>query len=231
MISSIRPIRLLIFALCLIGVAFDSSLFTQLLTVLGLEDRAARIAGSRLTVMSALVGAGFLMIAIAMWARNARMHAVSAAHAEVLAHLAAEHVGHVEIVPGVGAGFNGEVAGLRIEILIEPMRGGQVWIRALCPAARAIHIWPRGLAPDVRESGQHLVGSGPSWEAWSCTTDALHGEVVHPIEAAFYHAGVGEICHNRNGIEVVMPNAPGAGLLNRVAAGLGAVAALARENR
>ena len=230
-ITSVRPIRLLVVALVLIGASFDASLFTEFLVVVGLEDRAARIAGSRLTVMSALVGAGFLLISIAVWARNTRMHAISTAHAEMLAYLATEHAGHVEVLPGVGAGFTGEIAGLRVEIVIEPTRGGQVWIRALCPAARPLRIWPRGLAPDVMAADQHRVGSGPSWEAWSSSTEALHGEVVHPIEAAFFQAGVGEIRHNRNGIEVTMSNGPGAGLLERIAAGLNAAAALSRANR
>ena len=230
-ISSVRPIRLLIAALILIGASFEASLFTEFLVVVGLEDRVARIAGSRLTVMSALVGAGLLLISIAMWARNSRMYATSEAHAAMLAYLAAEHVGHVEVVPGIGAGFTGEIAGLRVEIIIEPTRGGQVWIRALCPASRPLRIWPRGLAPDFMESGHFRVGLGPSWEAWSSSRDPLQGEVVHPIEAAFSHAGVGEIRHNRNGIEVTMPNGPGSDLMNRISLGVTAAAALSRINR
>ena len=89
-ISSVRPIRLLIAALVLIGLAFEASLLIEFLAVVGLEDRAARIAGSRLTVMSALVGSGFLLIAIAVWARNARIHAISSAHADMLEYLVTE---------------------------------------------------------------------------------------------------------------------------------------------
>ena len=229
--SPIRPIRLLIASILLIGVAFESTLFVEPLLMVGMDERVARIAGSRLSVMVALVGAGLLLIAISVWARNARMHAISLAHAEMLEHLAATHVGHVEIVPGVGAGFSGEVAGLRVEIIVEPTSGGQVWIRALCPAARPIHIWPRGLAPDVKDTEGYRIAWGPSWEAWSSQDEALHGEGVHPIEDAFFKGGVGEIRHNRNGIELSMSNAPGGGLLERISVGLEAAAALSRANR
>ena len=231
MILSFRPIRLLIAAILMIGVAFDASVFVELLMAVGMDERVARIAGSRLSVMSALVGAGLLLIAISIWARNSRMHSISLGHADLLDHLAQEHLGHVEIVAGVGAGFAGEVAGLRVEIIIEPTRGGQAWIRALCPAARPIHIWPRGLVPDTEGSNGYRIAIGPSWEAWSSSNEALHGDVVHPIEDAFYVGGVGEIRHNRNGIELSMSNAPGVDLMERISVGLKAAAALSRVNR
>ena len=159
------------------------------------------------------------------------MHSISLGHVGMLDWLVQEHAGHVEIVPGVGAGFVGEIAGLRVDIIIEPIRGGQVWIRALCPAARTIHIWPRGLAPDDPGSQGYRIAVGPSWEAWSPSDEAIYGDVVHSIEAAFSKGGVSEIRHNRHGIELSLPNAPGTDLMERISAGMSAATALSRVNR
>ena len=230
-ISSGRPIRLLFLSVVLLSVAFNAGLFSSLLNVVGVEDRVARIAGSRLSVMSALIGAGLLMIAISSWARHSRMLAVSTAHANALKQFAQEHVGRVEVLPGLGAGFSGEVAGLRVEVVVEPTNGGQAWVRAMCPASRTIQIWPRGLAPEDIESGGFRVSLGPSWEAWSDVEGSLHSETMQPIEDAFFKAGVSEILHNRSGIEIALSNAPGDSLIQRITYGLAVATSLSRANR
>jgi len=218
-------------ALFLLLVAFDTSFFTELLALTGMESRVARIAGSRLSVMAALVGAGLLLISLSSWARNARMLTISSAHADMLEHLVQENMGRVEILPGVGAAFTGEVAGLRVEIVVEPTHGGQAWIRALCPASRPLHIWPRGLAPESTAAHGFRVSQGPSWEAWSTAEGMLHGDVMQPVEDAFFDAGVSEIQHNRSGVELSMSNAPGDSLMKRITLGLNVAAALSRSNR
>ena len=213
------------------AVAFNAGLFAAFLNIIGVEDRVARIAGSRLSVMSALIGAGLLLIALSSWARNSRMLAISTAHAAALEHFAHDHAGRVEVFPGHGAGFTGEVAGLRVEIVVEPTHGGQAWVRAMCPSSRAIHIWPRGLAPADVESSGFRVSLGPSWEAWSDVEGSLHAETMQPIEDAFFKAGVSEIRHDRSGIEIALPNAPGISLIQRIGLGLTAATSLSRSNR
>ncbi len=196
-----------------------------------MEERVARIAGSRLRIMAALVGAGLLLIGLSMWARNTRLLAVSAAHADILQHLADHSSGHVDIRPGLGAVFAGEVAGLRIEVAIEPMNGGQVWVRALSPAMCPILIWPRGLPPSSHKGDGYRIAQGSSWEAWSSESGALQGDLMGPIEAVFLSGGATQIRHDRDGIEVSLPNAPGHDLMHRVQLGVQAAAALSRSNR
>jgi len=222
---------LVIFSVMLLAVSVESTLFSGLLSTVGMDDRAARIAGSRLTVMAALVGAGFLLIGLSSWARNTRMHNISRAHMNMLGHLVEEYGGVVDLLPGVGAGFSGEIGGIRVEIVIEPSRGGAAWIRGICPTSRPLHVWPRGLAPDGQNPHASLVASGRSWEAWAAVAGGLPPGTEKVVEAAFEQGGVLELIHGPTGMELSMPNAPGEGLMARISLGLEAVAALSRFNR
>ena len=217
--------------MCLLVVAHDASLFGGVLSGLGMEERAARIAGSRLRIMAALVGAGLLLIGLSIWARSIRLRSVSQAHAGVLQHLTENHVGRVDVHAGVGAVFSGEVAGLRLEVAVEPVRGGRILIRALSPAPTSLLIWPRGLAPTTQTSSFVRIAQGASWEAWAPSAGTLQGELMGPIEAVFLRAGATEMRHDRSGIEVTLPNAPGIDLVQRIELGVQAASALSRANR
>ncbi len=230
-IPSQRPTFLLLTAIMLISLAYDANLFAGGLTSLGMDDRVARIAGSRLRVMAALMGAGLLLIGLSIWARNTRLHGVSHAHAAVLQSLSDQYAGRVEVRSGIGAIFSGEVAGLRMEVTVEPMQGGQAMVRALSPASSSLVFWPRGLAPKNANGGDGPVAQGPSWEAWSVESGSLQGVSVAPIEAAFFRAGVTQIRHDRYGIQMGMPNVPGDDLLERIEVGIQAAAALSRARK
>jgi hypothetical protein len=221
--------RLVFCSVILMAMAFEPSIISGLLSAVGMDDRAARIAGSRLTVMAAMVGAGFLLIGLSSWARNTRMHNISQGHMNMLDHLVREYGGTVDVLPGLGAGFSGEIGGIHVEIVVEPIRGGQAWIRARCPASRPLHISPRGLAPES-ENGA-VVACGRSWEAWSSVAGPLQHGAEQCLEDAFDRGGLLEMKHGRTGIELSMPNAPGEGLLARISLGLEAAAAVSRINR
>ena len=124
---------LILFSLVLLAVAVAPTALGEALSMLGMDPRVARMAGSRLAVMSAMSGAGMLLVGITLWARADRLLRISQGHARMLEHLAPQTV---TIIDGPSALAMGEFDGLRADVVVPPQVGGVAIIHARChPAA------------------------------------------------------------------------------------------------
>jgi len=194
-----------------------------------MDARAARIAGSQLTIMAALCGAGFLLIGIATMARTKRLRRISGMHVALLDHLPQQSGSSAHLVEDQGAILVGEFEGLRAMVSIAPERGGLATISASCSARRSIEIWPRGMGP---EEGDHeVVSHGQSWEVWSAPDGPVLTSAKDLLELAFGEVGVLSVTQDRRGIRLKMPNAPADDLVPRLDIGIRLVSLLARTNR
>jgi hypothetical protein len=230
-VNNRRPVRSLMLAVCLLGVALAPTAVATMLDVIGMDGRAARIAGSRLTVMSALCGAGLLFISIARWARASRLGRISLLHAQLLDHLSAEAGGRAVVTDESGAHVTGEFDGLRTEIHVSPEQGGEVRIRALCMPGRIVVVWPRGLGLGEEMPGLSLVSKGAHWEAWSAHREPVLVGAESALEEAFGEGGMTRVIHDADGIELILSNGPPELLLGRLRIAVRLASSLARINR
>jgi hypothetical protein len=230
-VNSRRPVRSLVIAVCLLGVALAPTAVATMLDLLGMEGRAARIAGSQLTVMSALCGAGLLLISIARWARASRLGRISLLHAGLLDHLSAEVGGRAVVTDEGRAHVTAEFDGLRTEIYISPEQGGEARIRAQCMPGRVIVVWPRGLSLGDEMPGLSLVSKGAHWEAWAAHREPVLEGSESALEEAFGEGGMTRVIHDADGIELVLSNGPPELLLVRLRIAVRLASTLARINR
>jgi len=230
-VHNARPVRTLVLALLMLCIGLVPTALGEFLASVGMADQAARIAGSQLTVMTALCGAGLLLIAIARWARALRLNRTSDMHAELLNHLSSDVGAQSQVVPGVGAVVVADFEGLRTEVVIPPEVGADVTIRALCMPGRMMSVWPRGLGPAEPVAGQSLVSFGEHWEAWGDAGASVLEGADAVLEAAFGEGGLLYMSHGVDGIEISLPNAPPEHLLTRLRIGLRLASTMARLNR
>jgi len=136
--------------------------------------------------------------------------------------------GRVQVVEGVGAGLTAEFAGLRMEIVVEPEEGGQMWVRARCPAALPLSVWPRGLG---NSDELPVTASGRAWEC--AATDPIAGlqELDGLLNRLFEEGAASYLHQNHQGVEVCMPNAPAENLVDRLGLAIESAAGVARINR
>lgn len=226
-----RPIRTVVVSLSLLLLAVYPTALSALFELLGLDGRAARIAGSRLTVMAALCGAGLLLIGIAAWARSSRLERISTMHVQMLNHLTRDAGGRARLPAVGGAEVEAEMDGLRMAIRLTAEQGGQAYLHALCMPGEVIEIWPKGLEPEGRSERFAVVCQGVHWAAWSTSGRAVldGGETI--LEEAFGPAGLTWVGHDTSGIEITMPNGPAEDLLDRLHTAIRVASMLARLNR
>ncbi len=228
-LGAVSPIRFLAIAALLLAVGLYPTGIGHILTALGMEGRAARIAGSQLTVMAAFCGAGFLLIGITAWAREGRLRRISMMHLAVLDHLASSGGGTAQLVENEGAVLVSEFDGLRAMISVAPQRGGHALVSANCSAGRPIEVWPRGLGPV--ETALEIVSRGPSWEVWSIPGSSGISGAEDVLEASFGEVGVLFVSHDRRGIRLSMLNDPAENLVIRLQTAVRLVSTIARLNR
>jgi len=222
-------VRFIYFSILLLAVALYPTGVGDFLTAIGVDARVARIAGSQLTIMAALCGAGFLLIGITTLARTKRLRRISVMHVALLDHLSQQKGNSAQLVEDQGAVLVGEFDGLRAVVSIAPERGGFAVINASCSARRSIEIWPRGLGP---ESGDYeVVARGQSWEVWSSPDGPVLTSAKDLLELAFGEVGVVSVSQDRRGIRLKMPNAPADDLVRRLDIGIRLVSLIARTNR
>ena len=226
---AISPVRFIYFSILLLAVGLYPTGLADFLVALGMDARAARIAGSQLTIMAALCGAGFLLIGIAAMARAKRLRRISQMHVALLDHLAQRSGSAAQLVEDQGAVLVGEFDGLRAMISIGPERGGLAVIHASCSARHAIQILPRGLGPD--DGKEEVVSSGQSWEVWAEPDGPVLTSAKELLELAFGEVGVLSVIHDRMGIRLEMSNAPADDLVSRLEVGIRLISLLARTNR
>lgn len=227
-LGSSRGIQLVIIAFPLLLIAVYPAAIAETLALAGMDPRVARLAGSRLAVMMAFSGAGLLLLGVTFMARSGRLRRSSQAMAETLSHLPGGSSGRVQVIEGVGAGLTAEFAGLRMEVVVEPEQGGQVWVRARCPAALPLSVWPRGLG---RSDGPPVMASGRAWECMAKESIAGFQDLDGLLNQLFEDGSASYLHQNHQGVEVCMPNAPAEDLLNRLKLAIDAAAGLARTNR
>ena len=197
-----RAFRLIWLSIPCLAIAVYPTGIGDALAVVGMDARAARIAGSRLAVMLSLCGAGFMVLGFTALTRARRLRRISDAHVDVLDFLSGQARYRAHIVDGVGAGLTAEFEGLPMEVLIEPERGGQVCIRALSMPAQPLAVWPKGLHPDQEHRARQVVASGRAWDCWA-TTNAVGIEAADTVlNRAFEAGGVTYLRHEQGGLEV-----------------------------
>ena len=226
------PIFIVLSGLVLIVAALESHFISDGLALVGMDIRAARLAGSRLGVLGAMVGAGLMFIGLSAWARASRIRSTGIRFATALDRIANPHGAHSVLVPGAGVGFAADIDGLRMEVVVEPERHGRVFVRARCQARMPCVVWPRGM--DDENSRYKRVATGTAWEAWSLSQrgEPLSWASVDAVlSRAFGPGAAHEIRHDAGGIEVSMSNAPSTDLEGRILVGIDAASALARLNR
>ena len=221
-------IRLTMLSLLLLAAALNPPALGEVLSLVGMDFRTARLAGSRLAVVMALSGAGLLLLGITSIARSSRIRKTADATAEVLLLLPGASGAQSHVLDGVGAVMTADVDGLRIEVVVEPERGGNAWLRARCPAGQVLSIWPRGL------SGAGDGGPAASGRAWECMSpERLAGisDLDDALNRLFEEGEASQLEHTRLGIEVRMSNAPASTLLGRLSLAVSVASGLARINR
>lgn len=223
--------RLIWLAIPCLAIAVYPTGIGEALAVLGMDARAARIAGSRLAVMMSLCGAGFMVLGFTSLTRTRRLRRISAAHVGVLDFLSGQARYRAHLVDGVGAGLTAEFDGLPMEVLVEPERGGKVCIRALSMPSQPLTVWPRGLIPEGEPTARQVVASGRAWECWAATNTVGIGSADLILNRAFEDGGVIYLRHEQGGLELVMPNGPSKDLLERIRVGVQAVSVVARLNQ
>ena len=219
---------LIVFSIALLAVAVAPTAIGDALTLVGMDSRVARMAGSRLAVMAAMSGAGMLLVGISLWARADRLLRISQGHASMLEHLRPQTV---TVVDGPTAVAVGEFEGLRADIMVPPQVGGAVVVRARCHPAVDVEIWPRGLPPDDLPPGALITDAGQYWEAWSARAEPVLGGGEEILEAAFSVAGVLQVSHDRSGIRISLPSSPAESMLQRLKIVLSLAAFMARSHR
>ena len=228
---SAPPLRCIFIALCLLGVALAPTALGSALGIFGMDPRAARIAGSQLTVMAALCGAGLLLISMARWARSSRLSRTSHLHAALLGHLSADVGGRPLVLEGGGASVTAEFDGLRTVIYLSPLQGGEARLHALCMPRCAVTVCPKGLGSAVDMPGQAVVSQGAHWEAWTVSPDRVLQGAEAVLEEAFGEGGLTRLVHDADGIEILLPNGPPEHLLARLRVAIRLASATARLNR
>ncbi len=221
-------IRLTMLSLLFLGMALNPSALGELLSLVGMDVRTARLAGSRLAVVSALSGAGLLLLGITSFARSSRIRKTAEATAEALLLLPAASGARAHVLDGVGAVMTADVDGLRIEVVVEPERGGIAWLRSRCPAGQVLSIWPRGLA-DAGDGDP--AASGRAWECVSSGRLTGISDLDDALNRLFEEGEASQVEHTRRGIEVRMSNAPASTLLGRLSLAVSVASGLARINR
>lgn len=219
---------LILFSMVLLAVAVTPTALGEGLSLLGMDPRVARMAGSRLAVMSAMSGAGMLLVGITVWARADRLLRISQGHARMLEHLAPQTV---TIIDGPSALAMGEFEGLRADIVVPPQVGGAVMIHARCHPAADVLVWPKGLPPGDLPPGTMITAEGEHWEAWTARAEPSLEGGEEILEAAFTTAGVLQVAHDRSGIRISLPSSPAESLLDRLKIALSVATFLARSNR
>ena len=219
---------LIFFSVVLMAVAVAPTVLGDALHLMGMDARVARMAGSRLAVMSAMSGAGLLLVGISLWARADRLLRISHGHAIALEHFKPQTV---TVVDGPAAVAVGEFEGLRAEIVVPPQVGGSAVIRARCHPAAEVEIWPKGLPPDDLPMEVLVTDSGQHWEAWSARAEPVLRGGEDLLEAAFAAGGVLQVSHNRSGIQISLPSSPAENLVQRIQVALSLATFLARSNR
>ena len=222
--------RLIWISIPCLAIAIYPTGIGEALGLLGMDSRAALIAGSRLAVMMSLCGAGLMVLGFTGLTRSRRLRRISEAHVDVLDFLSGQPRYRAHLVDGIGAGLTAEFDGLPMEVLVEPERGGVVCIRALSIPGQPLAVWPRGLTPNEDPKTRQVVASGRAWECWA-TTNSIGIESAESIlNRAFEAGGVAYLRHEQGGIELVMPNGPSEDLLERIRIGVQAVSFVARLN-
>lgn len=219
---------LILFSCVLLAVALAPTALGDALALMGMDARVARMAGSRLAVMSAMSGAGMLLVGISLWARADRLLRISQGHASMLDHL---EPNTVAVVDGPAAVAVGEFEGLRAEIFVPPQVGGAAVIHARCHPAAEVEIWPKGLVPDDLPPDALTTDSGQHWEAWTARAVPVLDGGEELLESAFAAAGVLQVSHDRSGVRISLPSSPADSLLRRLQVALKLAAFLARSNR
>ena len=225
-----RALRLIWISIPCLAIAIYPPGIGEVLAVLGMDSRAALIAGSRLAVMMSLCGAGFMVLGFTALTRSRRLQRISEAHVDVLDFLSGHDRYRAHLVEGIGAGLTAEFDGLPMEVLVEPERGGQVCIRALSIPGQPLAVWPRGLTPDGVPKTRQVVASGRAWECWAATNAIGIGSADSILNHAFEAGGITYLRHEEGGIELVMPNGPSENLLERIQIGVQTVSFVARLN-
>jgi len=222
--------RLIWISIPCLAIAIYPTGIGEALAVLGMDARAAQIAGSRLAVMLSLCGAGFMVLGFTSLTRSRRLRRISQAHVDVLDFLSGQDRYRAQLVDGIGAGLTAEFDGLTMEGLVEPERGGLVCIRALSMPGQPLSVWPRGLTPNGEPKARQVVASGRAWECWAATNTIGIGSADSILNRAFEAGGVTYMRHEQGGIELVMPNGPSEDLLDRIRIGVQTVSFVARLN-
>ncbi len=221
-------IRLTILSLLLLGVAVNPSALGEALSLFGMDNRSARLAGSRLAIVVAFSGAGLLLLGITSIARAGRIRQTADGIARALLLLPSVSGAQAHVRDGVGAVMTASIDGMHIEVIVEPEQGGSAWFHARCPAGQTINIWPRGLG------GSGDAGPVVSGRAWECVGSA-HVAGINDLDSAlnrlFEEGEASHLEHSRLGVEVRLSNAPAATLLGRLSLAVTVAAGLARINR
>lgn len=226
--GSSRGTKIIVVAALLLFASVNPVVFAVMLEWAGMPPSTARLAASRLAVVTALCGAGLLVLGITSIGRHARLLRAAKSMANALIGLPSASNPTVRVVDGVGAVMMGEFDGIRMEVVVEPQQGGQAWLRARCSAESPLSIWPRGLAG---EGAWKTVASGRAWECVS--KDAVVGlsAMDDLLNRVFEEGGASYLHHTHEGIEVCFPNEPARTLLDRLLVGVSAVSGVARANR
>jgi len=223
-----RGIRRTIVALIFLGVAINPALFESLLEVAGLSPPSARLAAARLAVVTAFAGSGLFALGVTAIARQRRLHRAASAIAESLRSIPALHSPRLAVVDNIGAVLNAEIEGVRMEVVVEPLRGGRAWVRAQSPTGNPISVWPKGLAPAEEQAFRTC---GDEYECFSERADSKLRELEDDLNQVFGLGEASHVVHDQSGIEVCMPNEPKGSRISRLSAATRLVAGLARVNR
>lgn len=226
-----RAFRLIWLSIPCLAIAIYPAGIGEVLAGLGMDARAAVIAGSRFAVMTALCGAGFMVLGFTDLTRARRLQRISEAHVALLDFLSGQARYRAHLVEGVGAGLTAEFDGLPMEVLVEPERGGQVCIRALSMPSQLLTVWPKGLTPKGEPMTRQVVASGRAWECWAATNTIGIGSADSVLNQAFEAGGVTYLRHEQGGLELVMSNGPSEDLLERIRIGVQTVSVVARLNQ
>ena len=219
---------LILLGTCLLGVAIVPTAIGDLLAAAGMDGRAAAIAGSRLTVMMALFGAGLLLVGLTTWARSQRLVRSCLAYAELLEAL---EPSTVRIVEGPAVLAIGEFDGLRAEIVVHPQSGASAVIRAQCHPATRLEVWPRGLVPADLPPGSRPSDGGAHWEGWVESGAFVLEGGADLLETVFAGAAAEQVSHDNTGISIRLSLSPPETLLQRLRVGIDMAVYLAKANR